>query len=165
MNAVVWVRSCTITHTSNMIIGYVSACMHSVTCFRKLLCVGLRGVCLQVRQSILLLNSICTETESRRVTASIGQSQGTSQGISPNWALLLQFTTLQCPGALAVISEGVDVVFHLAAVVSGAAEADFDLGMKVNFDATRSVLTRCRRLEVRSEHIRPSINGVCQFLH
>ena len=46
-----------------------------------------------------------------------------------------------------------DAVFHLAAVVSGAAEADFDLGMKVNFDATRSVLTRCRRLEV--PHRRP----------
>src|SRR5256885_14699383 len=28
-------------------------------------------------------------------------------------------------------------IFHLAAVVSGAAEADFDLGMRVNLDATR----------------------------
>jgi hypothetical protein len=52
-------------------------------------------------------------------------------------------------GALAVVSEGVDAVFHLAAVDSGAADANFDLGMKVNFDATRAVLTRCRRLEVR----------------
>ncbi len=37
-------------------------------------------------------------------------------------------------------------VFHLAAVVSSQAEADFDLGMKVNFDATRLLLERARAL-------------------
>jgi nucleoside-diphosphate-sugar epimerase len=37
-------------------------------------------------------------------------------------------------------------VFHLAAVVSGGAEADFDLGMRVNLDGTRALLERCRRL-------------------
>lgn len=37
-------------------------------------------------------------------------------------------------------------VFHLAAVVSGAAEADFDLGLRVNVDATRGLLERCRNL-------------------
>ena len=31
-------------------------------------------------------------------------------------------------------------IFHLAAIVSGQAEADFDLGMRVNFDATRTLL-------------------------
>ena len=31
-------------------------------------------------------------------------------------------------------------IFHLAAIVSGQAEADFDLGMRVNFDATRALL-------------------------
>jgi len=36
-------------------------------------------------------------------------------------------------------------VFHLAAVVSGGAEADFDLGIKVNLDGTRGVLEACRR--------------------
>ena len=33
-------------------------------------------------------------------------------------------------------------VFHLAAVVSGQAEADFDLGMRINLDATRLLLER-----------------------
>jgi nucleoside-diphosphate-sugar epimerase len=37
-------------------------------------------------------------------------------------------------------------VFHLAAVVSGGAEADFDRGMRVNLDGTRALLERCRRL-------------------
>lgn len=35
-------------------------------------------------------------------------------------------------------------VFHLAAVVSGQAEADFDLGMRINLDATRRLLDRAR---------------------
>jgi len=38
-----------------------------------------------------------------------------------------------------------DVIFHLAGVVSGAAEADFDLGMRVNIDGTRAVLEHARR--------------------
>ena len=41
---------------------------------------------------------------------------------------------------------GTDTVFHLAAVVSGAAEADFDLGMRVNVDATRRLLDACRAI-------------------
>jgi len=40
--------------------------------------------------------------------------------------------------------DGIDSVFHLAAVVSGAAEADYDLGMRVNLDGTRALLDACR---------------------
>jgi D-erythronate 2-dehydrogenase len=36
-------------------------------------------------------------------------------------------------------------IFHLAAVVSGAAEADFDLGMRVNLGGARAVLDQVRR--------------------
>jgi nucleoside-diphosphate-sugar epimerase len=46
----------------------------------------------------------------------------------------------------AVITPDTDSVFHLAAVVSGQAEADFDIGMRVNLDATRQLLDRCRAL-------------------
>lgn len=42
------------------------------------------------------------------------------------------------------IGDGVDLVVHLAAVVSAEAEADFDLGMGVNFDGTRRLLESCR---------------------
>jgi nucleoside-diphosphate-sugar epimerase len=45
-----------------------------------------------------------------------------------------------------VLTPDTDSVFHLAAVVSGQAEAEFDLGMRVNLDATRALLERCRRL-------------------
>ncbi len=36
-------------------------------------------------------------------------------------------------------------IVHLAAIVSGQAEAEFDLGMRVNVDATRLVLERARQ--------------------
>ena len=45
-----------------------------------------------------------------------------------------------------VISPGTDSVFHLAAVVSGQAEADTELGYRVNLDGTRAVLDACRAL-------------------
>src|SRR5450432_4436143 len=44
------------------------------------------------------------------------------------------------------ITSDTDSIFHLAAVVSGQAEAEFDTGMHVNLDATRVLLERCRRL-------------------
>ena len=45
-----------------------------------------------------------------------------------------------------LLSPGAAVVFHLAAVVSGQAEADTDLGYRVNLDGTRAVLDACRVL-------------------
>jgi D-erythronate 2-dehydrogenase len=41
---------------------------------------------------------------------------------------------------------GADVVFHLAAAVSGECEADFDLGVRANLRATESLLASCRAL-------------------
>ena len=47
------------------------------------------------------------------------------------------------------IAPGTSAVFHLAAVVSGEAEADTDLGYRVNLDGTRAVLEACRALGTR----------------
>lgn len=44
----------------------------------------------------------------------------------------------------ALVGPDTAVVVHLAAVVSGTAEADFDLGMRVNVDGTRNLLEACR---------------------
>lgn len=49
------------------------------------------------------------------------------------------FETMQ-----SVLTPQVHSVFHLAAVVSGEAESDFDLGMRINFDATRQLLEVAR---------------------
>lgn len=50
----------------------------------------------------------------------------------------------------AVLRQAIDTqtraVFHLAAIVSGQAEADFDLGMRINLDASRALLETCRAL-------------------
>jgi nucleoside-diphosphate-sugar epimerase len=48
----------------------------------------------------------------------------------------------------ALLAPGVASLFHLAAVVSSAAEADLDLGLRVNLDGTRALLDACRRLPV-----------------
>jgi nucleoside-diphosphate-sugar epimerase len=48
------------------------------------------------------------------------------------------------PFARSLISSEVGVVFHLASLVSGGAEQNFELGTKVNLDATRDLLEACR---------------------
>src|SRR5215213_489535 len=46
--------------------------------------------------------------------------------------------------ARSLVTPQVDVVFHLASLVSGGAEQNFELGTKVNLDATRDLLEACR---------------------
>jgi nucleoside-diphosphate-sugar epimerase len=48
-----------------------------------------------------------------------------------------------------LVTPGTASVFHLAAVVSGEAEANTDLGYRVNIDGTREVLEACRALGTR----------------
>jgi len=45
----------------------------------------------------------------------------------------------------AAVPPGTNVVFHLAAVVSAQAEADYDLGRRVNLRGTDAVVDACRR--------------------
>ncbi len=54
------------------------------------------------------------------------------------------------------LGEDTDSVFHLAAVVSGEAERNFDLGMRVNVDGTRVLLEACRALG-RSKGYSPKV--------
>lgn len=49
------------------------------------------------------------------------------------------------PRVVASIVDGVDLVWHLAAVVSSAAEADFDLGMQVNLHGLLNLLETLRK--------------------
>jgi len=48
-----------------------------------------------------------------------------------------------------LVAERPDVIVHLAAVVSGEAEADFDKGYRVNLDGTRTLLETIRAAEYR----------------
>jgi D-erythronate 2-dehydrogenase len=47
-------------------------------------------------------------------------------------------------GGVRDVLAGAEVIFHLAAAVSGECEADFDLGMRANLDATGALLASCR---------------------
>lgn len=49
-------------------------------------------------------------------------------------------------GRTRAVPPDADAVVHLAAAVSGECEADFDLGLRSNLDATRALLQACRRL-------------------
>jgi nucleoside-diphosphate-sugar epimerase len=52
---------------------------------------------------------------------------------------------LSTPGtAESLIAERPDVIFHLAAIVSGEAEADFDKGYRINLDGTRFLFDSVR---------------------
>ena len=54
-------------------------------------------------------------------------------------------TDLSSPGAAeAVIASRPDLIFHLAAIVSGEAEADFEKGYRVNMEGTRHLLAAIR---------------------
>ena len=48
-----------------------------------------------------------------------------------------------------LFTEPVETVFHFAGIVSGAAEADYEAGKRVNLDATIALLERCRHQAVR----------------
>jgi len=43
-----------------------------------------------------------------------------------------------------MIDDKTSAIFHLAAIVSGQAESDFELGMRINLDASRLLLDVCR---------------------
>jgi nucleoside-diphosphate-sugar epimerase len=52
---------------------------------------------------------------------------------------------LSAPGAAdTAVTARPDVIFHLAAIVSGEAEADFDKGYRINLDGTRALLEAIR---------------------
>ena len=65
----------------------------------------------------------------------------------------LSASDLSSPGAAAkAIAGNPDVLFHLAGVVSGEAETDFDKGYRVNLDGTRALLE-----EIRAAGYKPKV--------
>ncbi len=57
-------------------------------------------------------------------------------------------------------SQPVDCIFHLASTPGGAAESEFDLGMSVNLDATRTLLDTVRTSGMRPRLVFASSVGV-----
>jgi nucleoside-diphosphate-sugar epimerase len=46
-----------------------------------------------------------------------------------------------------------DIIVHLAAIVSGEAEADFDRGYRINLDATRALFEAVRKVSLKSPYV------------
>ncbi len=66
-------------------------------------------------------------------------------------------TDLSNEGAAgALIAERPDLIFHLAAIVSGEAEADFEKGYRINLDGTRQLLEAIR-LEGKRAPYKPKV--------
>jgi nucleoside-diphosphate-sugar epimerase len=62
------------------------------------------------------------------------------------FAVATEASDLSAAGAAALaVADRPDVIFHLAAIVSGEAEADFEKGYRVNFAGTRELLEAIRR--------------------
>jgi len=73
-----------------------------------------------------------------------------AQGLPEDPRLALEQIDMTDAGAVQrLVGAGVDRVYHLAAIVSANAEADFDLGYAVNLDGTRHLLEALRRLDGR----------------
>lgn len=73
-----------------------------------------------------------------------------------NIALDYRTGDLSMPGtAEALIAERPDVIYHLAAIVSGEAERDFDKGYAINLDGTRYLLEAVRLASTASGAYRP----------
>jgi nucleoside-diphosphate-sugar epimerase len=83
------------------------------------------------------------ERISELVLFDVGQASGPGLDDPRVTALagdIANFATVQS------VLQNAATVFHFAAVVSAGAEADFDLGYRVNLDGTRNVLEACRGL-------------------
>lgn len=61
---------------------------------------------------------------------------------------------LSAPGAAAsLVATRPDLIFHLAAIVSGEAEADFDKGYRINLDGTRYLLEAIRQEGIKAPYL------------
>ena len=61
---------------------------------------------------------------------------------------------LSVPGTAArLVASRPDLIFHLAAIVSGEAEADFDKGYRINLDGTRYLLEAIRQEGARERYV------------
>jgi nucleoside-diphosphate-sugar epimerase len=69
------------------------------------------------------------------------------------------------PQGAPAIPSGTDVVYHLAAAVSGECEADFDLGMRSNLAATEALLAACRKLGTQPVVVFASSLAVFGLVH
>src|SRR5712691_5406152 len=73
----------------------------------------------------------------------------------------LSTSDIAAPGEAAKLIGGQpDVVFHLAGIVSGEAELDFDKGYRINLDGTRALLEAIRATGFKPKFVYTAIEEV-----
>ncbi len=106
---------------------------------------GFLGV--RLAQEILKRGALTDATGTlREVSQLVLLDQAAAQGFTDPRVAPITGDISQASTLSAALANNTSSVFHLAAVVSGQAEAEFDLGMRVNLDATRTLLELCRAL-------------------
>ncbi len=97
----------------------------------------------QLIRALVARGTLTLDGNTRPITRIVCFDQGEGAFIHPIVANVAG--NIADPAAVsALVGRDTHVVIHLAAVVSGTAEADFDLGMRVNLDGTRHLLEACR---------------------
>jgi nucleoside-diphosphate-sugar epimerase len=100
----------------------------------------------QLAQRLLDLHSLTLEGQAPRPIERIVLFDAFAGEDVPNDARIERVTgDIADPKVVARVTDGVDLVWHLAAVVSSAAEADFDLGMQVNLHGLMTLLETLRK--------------------
>ncbi|WP_127091757.1 D-erythronate dehydrogenase [Aquabacter cavernae] len=84
----------------------------------------------------------------RPITALTAHDVVAPARIEAPFPITARVSDISVPGeAAALVADKPDVIFHLAAIVSGEAEADFDKGYRINLDGTRFLLDAVRVIE------------------
>ena len=78
---------------------------------------------------------------------------------------LNELLTPDAHGTTRAVPADAQAVVHLAAAVSGECEADFDLGLRSNLDATRALLQACRALDRRGFGMTPERAALVRQWH
>ena len=100
----------------------------------------------QLAERLLDLHSLALEGQAPQAIERIVLFDAFAGEDVPNDARIEVVTgDIADPKVVARVTDGVDLVWHLAAVVSSAAEADFDLGMQVNLHGLMTLLETLRQ--------------------
>lgn len=100
----------------------------------------------QLAERLLALHSLTFEGQAPQTIERIVLFDAfAGEGVPDDPRIELVTGDIADPSVVARVTDGVDLVWHLAAVVSSAAEADFDLGMQVNLHGLMTLLETLRK--------------------
>lgn len=100
----------------------------------------------QLAQRLLDLHSLALEGQAPQAIERIVLFDAfAGEGVPHDARIEVVTGDIADPKVVARVTDGVDLVWHLAAVVSSAAEADFDLGMQVNLHGLMTLLETLRK--------------------